>query len=115
MKQVEMDKEKTDQNKDQEKAKTFENDDVDDLLDFFDDIFQSPDEQIRKMLSKHPECSICMHKFKVGDELRMLPQCCHIFHVNCIDSWFRVKGCCPMDRKDVNSNLKKEIHIGISN
>ena len=69
-----------------------------DLLDFFDDMFQSTDQQIWSQLGKHPDCSICMHKFKVGDEIRMLPQCLHIFHLNCIDHWFRVKGCCPMDR-----------------
>ena len=113
LKQVENENAKSDQNKDQDKAENF--DEESGLLNFIDDIFQTPDEQIRKQLQQFPECSICMHKFKVGDELRMLPQCCHIFHVACIDSWFRVKGTCPMDRDDVNTNLKREIYPMYSN
>ena len=42
LKQVELDKEKTDQDKDQEKTEQY--DDESGLLNFIDDIFQTPDE-----------------------------------------------------------------------
>ncbi|KAF6155149.1 hypothetical protein GIB67_019675, partial [Kingdonia uniflora] len=33
------------------------------------------------------DCSICLTEFVEGDEIRVLPQCGHGFHVGCIDTW----------------------------
>lgn len=43
-----------------------------------------------------------MEYFKTGQEVRVLEKCRHIFHKNCIDKWLRVKGQCPIDRRQLN-------------
>ncbi|XP_017697985.1 RING-H2 finger protein ATL80-like [Phoenix dactylifera] len=46
-------------------------------------------------------CSICLGKFGEGEWLRLLPNCAHIFHISCIDPWFRSHSTCPLCRTDV--------------
>ncbi|KAL2501099.1 Adenosinetriphosphatase [Forsythia ovata] len=33
------------------------------------------------------DCAICLAEFTVRDALRLLPQSCHRFHIECIDTW----------------------------
>lgn len=40
-------------------------------------------------------CSICLVDYKDNDKLRLLPDCRHIFHVKCIDTWLRLHPTCP--------------------
>eukprot|EP00922_Rhytidocystis_sp_ex-Travisia-forbesii_P034645 GHVS01051467.1.p1 GENE.GHVS01051467.1~~GHVS01051467.1.p1 ORF type:complete len:705 (+),score=192.78 GHVS01051467.1:273-2387(+) len=40
-------------------------------------------------------CSICLHDFCPGDELRLL-RCRHSFHQTCIDRWLLLNCCCPL-------------------
>ncbi|KAG6680467.1 hypothetical protein I3842_13G044600 [Carya illinoinensis] len=44
-------------------------------------------------------CSICLVDYKDADMLRLLPDCSHLFHLNCIDPWMRLRSTCPMCRK----------------
>jgi hypothetical protein len=44
------------------------------------------------------DCSICLAEYKPEDFVRMLPECRHLFHVNCIDPWLRVHPTCPVCR-----------------
>ncbi|KAJ0111022.1 hypothetical protein Patl1_02369 [Pistacia atlantica] len=39
--------------------------------------------------------AICLGEFAEGDEMRMLPQCGHGFHVVCIDKWLASHSSCP--------------------
>ncbi|KAF7851949.1 hypothetical protein BT93_L1660 [Corymbia citriodora subsp. variegata] len=43
-------------------------------------------------------CSICLADYKGRDELRMIPDCNHLFHPECIDPWLRMHPTCPMCR-----------------
>ncbi|KAJ7519623.1 hypothetical protein O6H91_20G046800 [Diphasiastrum complanatum] len=43
-------------------------------------------------------CSICLSDYKDGELLKMLPDCRHVFHAQCIDSWLRLHATCPMCR-----------------
>ncbi|KAK6939113.1 Zinc finger, RING-type [Dillenia turbinata] len=45
------------------------------------------------------DCAICLTEFVAGDEIRVLPQCGHIFHVGCIDMWLGSHSSCPSCRK----------------
>jgi hypothetical protein len=46
------------------------------------------------------KCVICSYNFKLNDELRCLP-CCHGFHPNCINVWFKRTHYCPICKTDV--------------
>ncbi|KAF8106856.1 hypothetical protein N665_0130s0028 [Sinapis alba] len=48
---------------------------------------------------KLAECAICLTEFAAGDELRVLPQCGHGFHVTCIDTWLGSHSSCPSCRQ----------------
>ncbi|XP_074586463.1 RING-H2 finger protein ATL8-like [Curcuma longa] len=45
------------------------------------------------------ECPICLSEFEGGDEIRILPQCGHGFHVGCIDTWLVSRSSCPSCRR----------------
>ncbi|XP_030466839.2 RING-H2 finger protein ATL8-like [Syzygium oleosum] len=45
------------------------------------------------------ECAICLGEFSEGDEVRLLPQCGHGFHVGCIDPWLASHSSCPSCRR----------------
>ncbi|VVA95490.1 unnamed protein product [Arabis nemorensis] len=56
----------------------------------------SPDSSPAEKLA---ECAICLSEFVAGDELRVLPQCGHGFHVSCIDTWLGSHSSCPSCRQ----------------
>ncbi|XP_062213225.1 putative RING-H2 finger protein ATL71 [Phragmites australis] len=43
-------------------------------------------------------CSICLDNYGDGDVLRMLPECGHLFHRECVDPWLRHHPTCPVCR-----------------
>ncbi|RDX87532.1 RING-H2 finger protein ATL80, partial [Mucuna pruriens] len=47
---------------------------------------------------KWSECAICLTEFAGGDEVRVLPQCGHGFHVACVDTWLASHSSCPSCR-----------------
>jgi hypothetical protein len=44
------------------------------------------------------ECSVCLSEVVQGEKLRVLPQCNHRFHIDCIDMWFQSHSTCPLCR-----------------
>ncbi|KAF9589020.1 hypothetical protein IFM89_018259 [Coptis chinensis] len=46
-------------------------------------------------------CSICLQDFNEGNIARRLPNCRHFFHLDCIDGWLVIQGCCPICRENV--------------
>ncbi|KAF8082382.1 hypothetical protein N665_0830s0029 [Sinapis alba] len=56
----------------------------------------SPDSPPAEKLA---ECAICLTEYAAGDELRVLPQCGHGFHVSCIDTWLVSHSSCPSCRQ----------------
>ncbi|GLU00080.1 hypothetical protein SLE2022_174740 [Rubroshorea leprosula] len=49
--------------------------------------------------TKFTDCAICLTEFAAGDEIRVLPQCGHGFHVPCIDMWLGSHSSCPSCRQ----------------
>ncbi|KAL7109104.1 hypothetical protein ACP275_06G154400 [Erythranthe tilingii] len=43
-------------------------------------------------------CSICLADYKDSDLLRLLPECCHLFHLKCVDPWLLLHPTCPVCR-----------------
>ncbi|XP_072959074.1 RING-H2 finger protein ATL2-like [Typha angustifolia] len=49
------------------------------------------------------ECAICTMEFEEGEQGRLLPNCYHSYHVECIDMWFSSHSTCPVCRVNVRS------------
>lgn len=58
------------------------------------------------------ECAICLSKFGEKEEICVLPQCSHDFHVVCVDTWLGAHSSCPSCRRvlvvDTPSKLPPE-------
>ncbi|KAL7610035.1 hypothetical protein Lser_V15G12183 [Lactuca serriola] len=52
-----------------------------------------------KLSSGDCACAICLTEYTDGDEIRVLPQCGHGFHVGCIDKWLGSHSSCPSCRQ----------------
>ncbi|MCO5569353.1 hypothetical protein L7F22_023065 [Adiantum nelumboides] len=44
------------------------------------------------------ECPVCLSEFQEAERGRLLPNCKHRFHVECIDTWLLANGTCPVCR-----------------
>jgi hypothetical protein len=47
------------------------------------------------------ECSICRDSYIDNNELRMINNCGHEFHIDCIDEWLCSNSTCPICRGSV--------------
>ncbi|XP_059283287.1 RING-H2 finger protein ATL8-like [Lycium ferocissimum] len=45
------------------------------------------------------ECAICLLEYVEGDEIRVLPNCGHRFHLQCVDTWLVSNSSCPTCRQ----------------
>lgn len=54
---------------------------------------------------KEGDCAICLEGFKDGEFVRKLPDCGHLFHVNCVDNWLVRVLNCPICRCLVRVDL----------
>lgn len=59
-------------------------------------------------------CAVCLGEFEEGEWLRLLPNCAHIFHVSCVDTWFRTHTTCPLCRSDVLHDFNSEQEFSVS-
>ncbi|KAM7483221.1 hypothetical protein LguiB_007804 [Lonicera macranthoides] len=50
------------------------------------------------------DCAVCLCEFSVQDKLRLLPNCSHAFHINCIDTWLLSNSTCPLCRGNLNNS-----------
>ncbi|KAJ6849986.1 putative E3 ubiquitin-protein ligase-like [Iris pallida] len=47
------------------------------------------------------DCSVCLSEFLEDESLRLLPECSHAFHVQCIDTWLKSHSNCPLCRANI--------------
>jgi hypothetical protein len=50
-------------------------------------------------------CSVCLGALQVGETVRLLPACLHLFHVECIDPWLNAHSTCPICRSDTEPSI----------
>ncbi|KAK9142770.1 hypothetical protein Syun_012170 [Stephania yunnanensis] len=48
------------------------------------------------------QCAVCLSDIVDGEKARLLPNCKHGFHVDCIDMWFKSHKTCPLCRTPVD-------------
>ncbi|KAJ7538029.1 hypothetical protein O6H91_11G031700 [Diphasiastrum complanatum] len=44
------------------------------------------------------DCSVCLNEFQENEKVRILPNCGHGFHSDCIDTWLLSHSTCPLCR-----------------
>ncbi|GMI64193.1 hypothetical protein HRI_000088600 [Hibiscus trionum] len=50
------------------------------------------------------ECAVCLNEFLDDEKLRRIPNCSHVFHIDCIDVWLQNNANCPLCRTSISSN-----------
>lgn len=56
------------------------------------------DRQFRKLI-EGDRCLVCLSEYEAGEECRLLAQCQHVFHKECIDTWLTTgRNSCPLCR-----------------
>ncbi|RLN11390.1 hypothetical protein C2845_PM09G15170 [Panicum miliaceum] len=48
------------------------------------------------------ECAVCLGAVQEGEMVRRLPDCGHVYHVECIDRWLAAHRTCPMCRSELD-------------
>lgn len=57
---------------------------------------------------EEPECSVCLGTITEESMVRLLPNCKHIFHVQCIDTWLASHTTCPICRTVAEPTVQPE-------
>ncbi|CAL9780747.1 unnamed protein product [Musa acuminata subsp. burmannicoides] len=61
------------------------------------------DGDARRKTSFH-DCAICLNEFRDEERLKLLPDCSHAFHIDCIDTWLQFNANCPLCRTGITSS-----------
>ncbi|GAA0153371.1 hypothetical protein LIER_37664 [Lithospermum erythrorhizon] len=73
-----------------------------------------PITEFKKSMKELPptstDCAVCLGEFEDGEWLKSLPNCSHVFHVACIDTWFQTHSSCPLCRSYVNNLSMQRDH-----
>nr|XP_016432385.1 PREDICTED: RING-H2 finger protein ATL16-like [Nicotiana tabacum] len=48
------------------------------------------------------ECVVCLNEFQEDEMLRVIPNCGHVFHIDCIDIWLQNNANCPLCRISIS-------------
>ncbi|XP_071708129.1 RING-H2 finger protein ATL70-like [Rutidosis leptorrhynchoides] len=56
------------------------------------------------------DCAICLVNYKSTDVVRVLPECKHLFHVSCVDTWLKTHPTCPVCRKSPVAGYHNQVN-----
>lgn len=51
-------------------------------------------------------CVVCLNEFQEEEFLRVLPNCGHAFHLDCIGKWLQSNGNCPLCRTIISGSTR---------
>ncbi|XP_054785624.1 E3 ubiquitin-protein ligase ATL6-like [Prosopis cineraria] len=71
------------------------------LLDTFPILVYSSVKHLKFGKATLDQCAVCLSEFESHDTLRLLPNCAHVFHPECIDAWLASHVTCPVCRSRV--------------
>ncbi|XP_016504789.1 RING-H2 finger protein ATL40 [Nicotiana tabacum] len=74
---------------------------------------QSDDHDMDEAITNPIECAVCLSILENGEIVRNLPNCKHIFHVECIDKWFNCHSTCPICRAEAKPQILPEPREGV--
>lgn len=49
------------------------------------------------------ECCICLGLFEDDEMVKVLPECLHAYHSDCVDKWLKNRSSCPLCRSSLDS------------
>ncbi|KAH1127988.1 hypothetical protein GLYMA_06G284600v4 [Glycine max] len=58
------------------------------------------------------ECAVCLSALEGEEKAKLLPNCNHFFHVDCIDTWLDSHSTCPLCRAEVKPRLEPQDREG---
>ncbi|KAL0392754.1 UNVERIFIED_CONTAM: RING-H2 finger protein ATL16 [Sesamum radiatum] len=61
--------------------------------------------------TKSYECAVCLNEFQEEEKLRVIPNCGHGFHVDCVDVWLQNNANCPICRTGVSACTRPNISL----
>ncbi|KAK7312045.1 hypothetical protein RJT34_10598 [Clitoria ternatea] len=59
------------------------------------------------------ECAVCLSEFQDSDNIRLLPECHHVFHTDCIDAWLPDHMSCPVCRAKLTPDSVVDVAIPV--
>jgi Ring finger domain len=65
-------------------------------------IAKIPSKLWRPGVTKQASCSICFEDFTIKNRVKLLTECGHEYHDQCINKWFENEKRCPVCNKTVN-------------
>ncbi|KAJ8465953.1 hypothetical protein OPV22_028505 [Ensete ventricosum] len=51
------------------------------------------------------ECAVCLNGFHEEERIKLLPDCFHVFHIDCIDTWLQANSNCPLCRSSITAPI----------
>jgi len=57
------------------------------------------------------ECVVCLSEFQEDENLKVIPNCDHFFHIDCIDIWLQNNTNCPLCRNSLSSHITKKFPL----
>ena len=60
---------------------------------------------------KGPSCCICVTEYQEGEVVKKLPNCTHIYHLDCIKEWLEYKGNCPLCRTRIFERARRQTEV----
>ncbi|XP_068644663.1 RING-H2 finger protein ATL39-like [Aristolochia californica] len=64
-------------------------------------------EEVGRVIGEERECAVCLSDFNEGEDVRVLPECLHTFHLPCIDMWLYSHSNCPLCRTATAVGISK--------